>query len=177
MRRTLALASLLVFAFVACGDKSGGSATLNKALTAHAQGKTEEAVKLYRQVLADDPNNKYALYNLGQIAQKAGDLAEAERDYQSALESDANFAPALFNLAILRTTQKRNDEAIALYQRLLKVQPRNANAHLNLGFLLKQTGHKAEGDAELKKAVELDKTLSKRIPSSPTPQPVATPKR
>ena len=157
-----------------CGEESTGGDTLTRALEAHAEGRTEEAEELYQDVLERDQSNKFAHYNLGLIAQNARRNDDAERAYRRALSVDENFVPAMFNLATLLTKAER-DEAIALYRRIIKVDPNHASAHLNLGFLLKDTGKEAEGDAELKKAVDLDPDLKSRIPSSPTPQGPATP--
>ena len=165
MRRALAC---LVVAFTLGAACAHGSSTLTKALQAHAAGNLTEATTLYNEVLASDPTNKYALYNLGLIAQTRNDFTTADADYQKALKTDPNFVPALFNIAIIRTKQKRVQDALSLYAKVLQLDPKDAAAHLNYGFLLQQTGHSTEGQAELQKAVQLDSTLAKRI-ATPAP--------
>jgi superkiller protein 3 len=156
----------------ACGgddsdSDEAASATelVEQGLAAHNAGDTEEAADLYRQALAEDDRNQYALYNLGLIAQTQDDNEQAEQRYRAALEVDPNFTPALFNLAIVRTDAEAYDEAQSLYEQVISIDPDNASAHLNLGFLLTDQLDDADGgQKELEQAVELDPTLESRIP-------------
>jgi len=50
----------------------------------HAQGKFDEADTAFRQVLARDPNNVDAFYNLGSLAERRGDLIAALSHYRAA---------------------------------------------------------------------------------------------
>jgi tetratricopeptide (TPR) repeat protein len=176
--RFLLLALALTFVLSGCGnDKSEGQKAadpLKAGLSAQRAGRVAEAERDYRDVLAKDPNNKYAYYNLGLIAQQAGQSQDAEEDYRVVLRLDPDYEPALFNLAILRTSPDVN-EAISLYRHAIAVSPGYAAAHLNLGFALKQTGKSSEGDAELAKAVSLDPSLASRMPQAQPAQPVPTP--
>jgi tetratricopeptide (TPR) repeat protein len=167
--------ALIVAALITVGCSSnggGGNADrgseadqkLTAALQAHAQGRLDEAVDLYQEVLTLDPENKFAFYNLGVIEQTRGRPDGAAEYYTDALDVDASFEPALFNLAIIRAQQANTDEAISLYRRVLEVDPSDAGAHLNLGFLLLQAGQRQEGKAELQQAVQLDPSLESRIP-------------
>ena len=147
-------------------------ALLQAGLAAQAAGRNAEAADDYRKILQMNPNNPWAYYNLGLIDQQAGRADSAERNYRAALRISPGFPSALFNLAILRTGPAPK-EAEDLYRRAIAVTPNNAWAHLNLGFLLINEGIKAEGQAELQKALKLDPTLAPRVPPvllpSPTP--------
>lgn len=166
--RRLALVTVLVLALalVACGDDASdgerAAERLEEALSAHAEGKTEDAREGYEDVLDLEAGNQFAHYNLGLIHQEAGELEEAEASYRRALQTDQSMASALFNLAILRT-EPAPAEAEELYRSVVTVQPDNASAHLNLGFLLIDQGDEAEGQVELGRAVELDPSLARRI--------------
>jgi Tfp pilus assembly protein PilF len=76
-------------------DAESVSQTLDRGLQAHVEGRLDDATAAYRQVLARDPGNKFALYNLGLIDQTAGRRDAAERNYRLALQTDPNYAPAL----------------------------------------------------------------------------------
>jgi tetratricopeptide (TPR) repeat protein len=154
------------------------STLLNAGLTAQTQGHVDVATKDYQQVLALDPANKYAMYDLGFIAQQAGQAAQAEKDYRQALNVDPNFASALFNLAILRT-QPAPQEAVDLYRHAVTLNPKDAASHLNLGFLLVSLGQRDEGSAELRLATGIDPKLSSRVPAAliATSTPAPAPKR
>ncbi len=173
MRRA-ALGMALVAALAACGNESSPeervAERLDEALAAHAEGRVDEAVEGYENVLEDDPGNQYAHYNLGLVHHQAGRNGEAEAEYRAAIRTDPNFASALFNLAILRT-EADPDEAEELYRSVLTLQPDNASAHLNLGFLLIEHGEEEDGQAELDEAVQLDPSLASRIPEEEPEEP------
>ena len=173
MNRRSALLALptiaLLVAVGGCGRSEADLAAdaLDRAMKAHVAGRIDEAADGYREVLAHDPQNKYAFYNLGLIDQTAGRSDAAERNYRLVLASDPNYGPALFNLAIIRAAAGATPEAIDLYRRAVATQPNYAGAHLNLGLLLRASGQKVEGDAEVKRAIELDPSLAKNAaPSS-----------
>lgn len=174
-----ALAALMVgvaFAGPACGsssEKPKTDAAIEKGLQAQSEGKIAEATKVYNSVLAKDPANKYALYNLGLIDQQAGRTDAAITRYRAALASDPNFEPALFNLAIA-VTPTDPQQALTLYKRVIAINPNNAAGHLNLGFLLKSMGQEDEGQTEIDKAVQLDPSLGGNGGASPSTEPPST---
>jgi tetratricopeptide (TPR) repeat protein len=169
---------LIVATLVACGSSKKPAATraadaVQKGLAAHVAGRVDEALAEYDKALKIEPNNTFALYNIGLIAQTRGDMAEAEKRYRAVLAIDPKFTSALFNLAIVRDGAGAPKEAIALYRRALQVTPNDANTHLNLGFALREVGQTADGDKELATAVRLDPKLVSRIPKSGGASPTA----
>lgn len=181
LRGTVGVAILvLVVGVAACGSSPPSEAkqasdALTAGLQAQTQGKNQEAIGDYNKVLAHDPKNKYAYYNLGLIDQLAGRNDSAEKNYRNALQIDPEFVSPLFNLAIIRTTPSPA-EAEALYRHVIAIQPNNAAAHLNLGFVLRTEGHKPEGDAELREAISIDPALASRAPDlAPKPAPAPSP--
>ena len=80
--------SVCVFVAAACsadstpdGETAGAEAKLESALEVHARGRLEEAVRLYQQVFALDPENKFAYYNLGLVDQTEGRTDAAAANY------------------------------------------------------------------------------------------------
>jgi tetratricopeptide (TPR) repeat protein len=165
---SIAFFLLLAASVTACSsgpdEQDRAAATLQAALQAHQEGRLERAVDLYKEVIALEPTNKFAWYNLGLIHQKQGDNPAAEESYREAIAIDPEFVAALFNLAVLQTAMGAQQEAIALYRRVLEVQPQYAPAHLNLGFALIDAGERREGKDELALAVQIDPSLASRIP-------------
>jgi tetratricopeptide (TPR) repeat protein len=143
---------------------------VNAGLSAQSQGRSADARADYGQALAHDPSNKFAYYNLGTIDSQQGHTDLAVGDYYAALASDGNFAPALYNLAILLTPSDPA-QAVSLYQRATQLDPSNADAHLNLGFLLHSLGRDGEARAEFAIAVRINPTLAARIPPALRPTP------
>lgn len=149
---------------------------IDQGVAAQKAGRTDEAQKLYEEVLENDPDNKLANFNLGVAAQVAGDTQRAEELYLKSLQADPDFLPALFNLAILQERADRNDESAETYRRLLEKYPDNGPAHLNYGFLLVQKLNQPdEGRAEFTRAVEIDPGLAARIPPDLRPAPAPEP--
>lgn len=150
-------------------DAKQAAALLSAGLLAQNQGRTQEAINDYKNVLAHDPHNKFAYYDLGLIDQQAGRNDSAEKNYRTALQIDPQFESALFNLAILRTTPSPA-EAESLYRKVISIDKNSAVAHLNLGFLLKSLNRNDEANAEFRTAVSLDAKLASRVPG-PVPSP------
>jgi len=170
------LLTLLLLVTAACGSGTPAATEaqrandlVNAGLKAQAAGRMTEAADDYHKALALDPRNKFAYYDLGVIDQQAGRSAAAELEYRTAIQFDPNFVDALYNLAVLRT-QAAPTEAVDLYRQAIAAMPKNAAAHLNLGFLLISMGQKAEGKLELDRAVALNPAFASRIPT-PTPTP------
>ena len=149
---------------------------LDEALADHVAGRLDDARKGYEDVLALDPQNGFALYNLGLIEQTENDLVAAEDFYRRALAIDPSFEAALFNLAIVHANSGDVDEAIELYKKTIEVNPASAGAHLNLGFLYLEMGMDKRGRAQIRMAIEIDPALADQVPArkgqpptSPTP--------
>ena len=113
----------------------------------------------FNKVLALDPENVFAHYNLGYLAQVQGDEVTAVQRYTTTLANDKEFAPALYNLAIL-TEGSDLGAAVALYRRDIAVKPDDAPAYMRLGFALRHLGKDEEAEQMLQKGVELDPSLA-----------------
>jgi tetratricopeptide (TPR) repeat protein len=182
-RHAIAAALVAVLAtLAACGASTSTQSSaqiavndVNAGLSAQAAGRLSEAATDYKNAISHDAHNTFAYYDLGLVDQLTGQAAASEVNYRAVLQLDPNFAPALFNLAILRTVPSPA-EAEALYRHVIGLNPKDAGAHLNLGFLLRSENRIAEGNAELNTAVSLDPTITSRIPPGTlaTPNP-ATP--
>lgn len=157
-----------------------------EACTAHAPGRTPEAALVaanaaqqrgdlataeagYHEVLAADPANHIALYDLGLIAQRRGDLELAKRDYLAAVAVAPSYEPALYNLATVLGALGPDTAAVDYYRRAIAVAPHDAAAHRNLGLLLIKDGDRTAGQAELAEAHALDPTLSAVAPTAAGP--------
>ena len=67
------------------------------ALTLHQQGDLRAAEQAYDSLLAMNPNNQYALYNIGVIRQGEGKLDEAVAKYDAAIAIDPEMMAARYN--------------------------------------------------------------------------------
>jgi Flp pilus assembly protein TadD len=124
------------------------------------EGKTEQALSRYREILNQDPYNPYVLTNLGLIYQQKGNWKEAISMYEKALESDPRFVPAAQNLGVAWLRAGNSEEAVRWLERTLVLQPDNANALVNLGILYKRRGNREMARQSFRKAWALNNRLS-----------------
>jgi tetratricopeptide (TPR) repeat protein len=177
MLRGLVVA-MLALALAACGGPATNAGTsgdtLQQGLAAHTAGKLDEAISLYHQVLAKDPTNKFALFNLGQIEHTKNRLVAAEAWYRLTLESDRNMTSALYNLGLVRQAVGDSVESASLLRRFIALDPNNASGHYNLGIALRSVGDAAGSNTEFQTAQRLDARL---VPpaASTSPRPAVTP--
>ncbi|MBX9686847.1 MAG: tetratricopeptide repeat protein [Candidatus Obscuribacterales bacterium] len=84
---------------------------LRQAMQSYQQGKTTDAERVFRQVLAIDFRNADANYNLGAIAESKGDLSSAGKYYKAALA--ASPADADIKDAYKSVEEKLKKQAVA----------------------------------------------------------------
>jgi Tfp pilus assembly protein PilF len=140
-------------------SESASTALVKKGLAELAAGNAAAAEVTFENVLAIDPGNAYAHYNLGVIAQQDGRDEAAMKSYDAALVDDDAFAPALYNKAIL-TESSDLDAAVELYRRAVDADPEMAAAHMRLGFALVHLGKVKEGEEHLGTGVSLDPSMA-----------------
>lgn len=135
------------------GGEAPGEAIVQRALQLHQQGRIDEAERLYRQVLAEEPGNAIATHYLGMVAWHRGDLADAERLMRAALAADATIPDFHNNLGLLLRDTRRLDEAIACYRKALEVDPAWIEAFNNLGLALESAGRFEDAIAAYREAL------------------------
>ena len=126
---------------------------VQRALQLHQAGRTEEAERLYRDVLREEPGNAVAVHYLGLIAWARGDRLEAERLMREALAKDATVPDFHNNLGLLLRDTHRVDEAITEYRRAIEIEPRWMDAYSNLGLALEAAGRDDEAVAAYERAL------------------------
>jgi tetratricopeptide (TPR) repeat protein len=118
------------------------------------------ATTTFRKVLAINPSNVYADYDLGWIAQSTGNSSEAIGYYSKALAANAAYTPAMYNEAILLESS-HPQQAIAVYQKIVSIDPRASSAYLRLALVQAEQGDTTEAKANDAKAISIDPALSK----------------
>jgi alpha-1,2-mannosyltransferase len=141
------------------------AATVRAGVAASAAGELALARQDFTVSTRLEPDNPIGYFDLGVVDARAGDDGRAQRDYEHALSLDGHDKGALYNLAVLFTLVSRA-RAVSLYRQVLAIDARNADARLNLGFVLLGEGHAASGEHELQEAVALDPALRSRVPAS-----------
>ncbi len=118
-------------------------------------GYLEQAAASFRQVIAAQPDNPEAHYNLGTLHLRKGDYAAARENLQQAVRLRPEYPEAWNNLGMTAAQQGSTDEAIRNFQESLRLKPDYAIALLNLGNLYRRQGAAAEAEKLLNRALEL----------------------
>ena len=121
------------------------------AVAHHQAGRLPEAERLYRRILADDPNNVGALNNLGLIIARD----EAMVLFQRAIELAPDFADAHVNLGGAQEALGRFGEAAASYQRAIAFRDFDPVLSFRLGVMLHQQGKLDQAAACYERALVL----------------------
>jgi len=110
---------------------------LIQAIEWQTQGKLDDAVKAFNDVLSMDPNSPHALYSLGLIAMNAGDLARAQEYCDQGVKANLQFAPLHYlRGAVLQATGNK-EAALSSYDAALEIQPDYQEVLLNSGAMLR----------------------------------------
>lgn len=97
--------------------------TLSLAVTHHQAGRLVEAHRLYKQVLAIDPDEPDALRLMGQLAFTAGNPAGAIDLIRRAISFRPNVVDYHIDLARICATQRDYNAATESYARALQLDP------------------------------------------------------
>ena len=119
-------------------------ALLNLGNSLHGQGRSQEAIPLYRRALQLHPGYNDARVNLAVALKALGESQEAHSLLQSVFGTEPQHAQALFEQARLLADQKRYDEAEQLLRRLISIDPAHHQAMYCLGIVLSDQGKWAE---------------------------------
>jgi tetratricopeptide (TPR) repeat protein len=144
-------------------DQTGPGDRVDLASALYTTGDADGAKKLYRELLAQDPNNPRILNDLAWI------LQEHDKDYDGAIKlADAGVQTAgddvvLRHLLDTRGTilskMNRFADARKDFERLLALSPapaQEAKAHFQLGRICEKLGEPAEARQHLERALVLD---------------------
>ncbi len=112
------------------------------------QGKPQQAAKLFRQGLNQDPSSLMLLNALGAAYVLEGRGEDARRYFLQALKVDPAFTPARKNLALNYFNTGQYDLAATEFERLTERPEARAAAHLFLG-LIAEKGQQFDKAADL----------------------------
>ena len=128
---------------------------INQAITAHQEGRLEEAEQLYHSILENQPTNFFVRNNLGVLQFNLGRFNEAEANYRKVIELKPDYVDAHYGLGIVLNKLSRDDKAEACFKKAIELKPDYAEAHYNLGNAIQILGRFDEAEASYGKAIEL----------------------
>jgi Tfp pilus assembly protein PilF len=102
-------------------------------------GNSQEAEKIYKEILRKFPNNPIILQNLALIKKNISDFSSSIDLYKKSmeyLESEENKIRALINIASNYTNLGEFSKAKEIFTDIIKKNPNNVTAHVELGKLI-----------------------------------------
>jgi Flp pilus assembly protein TadD len=121
-----------------------------------AQGKVNEAVALYRELLLDEPENLKAYNNLGLLYEGMGRFDRALELFETAHAIEPDNVGVLSNVGGALVGLGRFEDAERELRRALKLDPENVDVRVNLGILFFRRGQYALAENELRWVCEQD---------------------
>jgi len=131
----------------------------NKNLQAHdlyMENKYEEALALYLEILAADPNVAFIQFNAGNCYYHLANYEAAAKSFREAVRLKPDFFEAYTNLANAYGRLKRFEEAVPIFEEAIRSYPANGSLYSSLGLLYLNTGQGAKAAECLEKAVALE---------------------
>lgn len=120
-------------------------------------GRSDEAIELLAEPLAENPGNADLLYARALSAATAGNVELAEQDLRRMIQMDGNNAMALNALGYTLTDQTdRHEEAYRLIRRALELDPEDPATLDSMGWVLFRLGRAEEAVPYLERALEGD---------------------
>jgi tetratricopeptide (TPR) repeat protein len=111
-----------------------------EAVRMEEQGKTQEALEHYENILTLDPNHAPTCINLGTIQYNQRQFIDAEALYRRATVADPKYALAFFDLGNVLDELQRLPEAIQAYNTAIVLVPHYGDAHYNVALAYERTG-------------------------------------
>ena len=128
---------------------------LAQAARLHKEGQLEEAEKLYRQVLKNNPDNVDAMRMLAMVAATLKRFDDAERLLRRAVGIAPDFLAAVIDLGRILKEQDRFEEAIGYFKKAIEINPNNPQTHFLLAGAYAPAALNQEAVKEYQRTLEL----------------------
>ena len=142
-------------AFEKCFERSPERRIMALAAEHQKEGRLDEAERLYRRVLRDNPRNVDALRLLALIAVNADRPDDAELLLQQAIDIAPDFMQAILDLGRIRKEQDRYGEALECFDRAIALEPAQPQAHYLRAATLARASFTHEAIAAYRECLKL----------------------
>jgi tetratricopeptide (TPR) repeat protein len=141
-----------IISLVSCSENLS-----NKGDQLYSEGKYQDAVVEYDNVLKNKPKYVKALYNRGRAYEEMGDFAKAEKDFLAAYAQDKKNTQVLMSLSNIYQKQKNHNSALLFADAATQVPGAPAMAYFLKGRALHQIGSTEDAMKEYSLAIQIDK--------------------
>lgn len=143
----------------------------NEGVAFSNDGKNDEAIAKFQEVIAAIPNCAECYANIGTVQTRAKKYDEAEAAFKKSIEVKPDFAEAYNGLANLYNTQKKFDQAAEMSKKAMELNSAapagaaagggaSASSIFNQGVILWNAGKIPEAKAQFEAAVKLDPNMA-----------------
>jgi Flp pilus assembly protein TadD len=132
------------------------SSLMKQAVVWHRAGDLQQAMSVYKRLLAADPHNPDALHMLGVALAQQGAFIQAVPLMRQAAELCPNSAMVHFNLGNALSALDDYEEALRCYERVTVLDPRNAQAQVRRGIALAKLGRFDDAESSFTRAAILN---------------------
>jgi Flp pilus assembly protein TadD/peroxiredoxin len=119
-------------------------------------GYLEQAEASFKQVIAAQPDNPGAHYNLGTLYLRRNAFQNARKYLEQTVKLRPDYPEAWNNLGMVAAHENQADAAIRNFQQSLQQRPAYTIALLNLGNLYRRQGNFGEAEKLLNRAHEIE---------------------
>ena len=134
--------------------------TINAAQIAREHGDYEEALKIFREVLSQNPVATDAFVGIGDIYLIKKDWERAEPAFARAVKLEPRNFDAQYGHAVSLQMMKKFIDAVRAYHRALTINPEDMGANMNIATTYLQMGRPQSALVFAERAVELEGELA-----------------
>lgn len=128
---------------------------VRRAFQLHQEGRLEEADRLYREALANDPRDANALHLFGVLQGQRADFEAAADLIGRSIALEPKNPMAFYNRGNALRELKRLDEALLSFDQAVAMIPAHVEAWTNRGTVLQELGRSAEALSSFDRALAL----------------------
>ena len=129
---------------------------MKHAIALHQGGQVRDAIPVYQQVLASEPENPDALHLLGLAMRQHGDADGAISYLEKAISIQGDVAAMHSNLGNAYRDTGRNEQALQEYHKAVELDPRHQDAWYNLGIVCHSLGKSEQAIAAYDRALSIN---------------------
>ena len=129
---------------------------LDKGLKLYKKGKYQQAIELYSEILAENPNEAVAYNRRGNVYLKLEQYDAALTDYNRAIAINPDFLKAYNNRGNAYFQLKLYKSALADYTRVIEINPNLEFALYNRGNVFANLGNYAAAISDYNRALQIN---------------------
>lgn len=129
---------------------------LEKAVTLHRQGNFKGAIKWYRRVLKQTPDNPQILNLFGLATGESGDLGTAARMLEKSVRLDPDYADGWLNLGSIKQRAGNHEDAANAFAHARELAPDDVDGHIKFANACQMLDRHEDAVSAYDRALELN---------------------